>query len=147
MACCQSYPILERITVVPPSLKTLPSYSFGVMSYLPEFGCTPEAHFPCMETLTLIHTPTYMQQRERTVNSRDSAHHSFLFVFPSPILQNGCWTEDVQLLFPPWAPVPNYMTTFITFGPFKITERDSIKIDFGVGRIALKIPSLPLQML
>lgn len=50
--------------------------------------------------------------------------------------------QDVKLLFPLWALVPNDVTTTITSTSLKITERQDIKdTDFWVERTALK--SLP----
>lgn len=49
---------------------------------------------------------------------------------PSP---SGCWMEDVKLPFPLLVLEPNYTTTLIMVGPFKINKRDSINdTDFGL---------------
>ena len=134
-------PHWERAAVPPSSLKTLPSYyGLEVMSHHPEVRHTPEAHFPCMDTHTHTpthpHTPMYIQQRKRSKSQRQ---HPLFFAGSTYILQDEYWMQDVKLLFPLWALVPNDVTTSVTSTPLKITEREDIKdTDFWFERIALK---------
>lgn len=65
----------------PPSLKTPSSYIFGVMSFLPKFRYTLEAHFSFIDihfhTHTKIHTLTHTYTIERkNSDGRSSAYNS-----------------------------------------------------------------------
>lgn len=139
MACCQSYPTLGKELLFPHHLWKL----YPVITVRKSCHTVLKSDIPLRPTSLLWthtpthpHTPMYIQQRKRSKSRRQ---RPLLFSVSTYILQGEYWMQDVKLLFPLWALVPNDVTTSVTSTPLKITEREDIKdTDFWLERIALK---------